>query len=229
MDADGSLPPRRRERRVRRNRRRRAYFVAAACVAVVGAVAVVAVLLAPGDDDASAESPALVGTVASSTTLPPASATTLALSQPENPPDDEYADVPVAEVASIEIPRIGLLTPVYEGIWLTVLDVGPGHWPGTAAPGGYGNMVVAGHRATHSQPFRHIDDLVPGDPIVLADDTGRYTYTVTGSEIVTPEAVDIVTQRPGHTITLFACHPPGSAAYRYAVFGALVSAPRPGA
>jgi sortase A len=225
LDADGSLPSPRRKRRARENRRRR-FLLAAALVGVVGVAVVAAVLLAPGGDDAPAESPALFGTVASSATLPPASATTLALSQPENPPEDEYADVPVVEVGSIEIPRIGLATAVYEGIWLTVLDVGPGHWPGTAAPGGYGNVVVAGHRATRSEPFRHIDDLVPGDTVVVGDATGRYTYSVTGSEIVAPEAVDIVTQRPGRTVTLFACHPPGSAAHRYVVSGTLVSAPR---
>jgi sortase A len=199
---------------------------------VVAAVAVAFVFSTGGDSGggkASAESPALIGTVASSTTLPPAPSTTLALSQPENPPEDEHADVPVVEIGSIEVPRIGLSAPLYEGIWLTVLDVGPGHWPGTAAPGGYGNAVIAGHRVTHSEPFRHIDELVPGDTIVLADATGRYTYAVTGSEVVTPDDVGIVTQRPGHTVTLFACHPPGSAAYRYVVYGRLVSAPRPGA
>ncbi len=206
----------------------RPLFVGGAGLAVVALLALAAFLLAPDGDDASAQSPALVGTVASSTTLPSVSSTTLALSQPQNPPDEQYADVPVVEVGAIDIPRIGLSTPVYEGIWLTVLDVGPGHWPGTAAPGGYGNVVVAGHRSTHSQPFRHIDALVPGDTIVLTDPTGSYTYSVTGSKVVTPDDVDIVTQRPGHTVTLFACHPPGSAAYRYVVSGTLVSPPRPG-
>lgn len=227
MDDDGSAPRTRRARRIRRSRRRRPVVIAAALAGLVGAVATTAMFLAPGDGDASADSPVLLGTVASSKTLPAASTTTLALSQPENPPEDEHADVPVVEIASIEIPRIALTTPVYEGIWLTVLDEGPGHWPGTALPGGYGNFVVAGHRATFSRPFRHLDDLVPGDTVVLADGTGRYTYSVTGSKVVTPDEVDVVTQRPGRTMTLFACHPPGSAEYRYVVFGTLVSPPRP--
>jgi sortase A len=229
MDDDGSLPRAARSRRSRRNRRRVVVGVGVLVVVLLGVVVAAVLVIAPGDENASAESPVLLGTVASSTTLPRASTTTLALSQPENPPDDEYADVPVVEVASIEIPRIGLAAPVFEGIWLTVLNRGPGHWPGTAAPGGYGNVVVAGHRVTFSQPFRHIDDLVPGDTVVLADTTGRYTYSVTGSEVVTPDDVDIVTQRPGHTLTLFACHPPGSASHRYVVFATLVSPPRPGA
>ena len=25
--------------------------------------------------------------------------------------------------------------PIYEGVWLTVLDHGPGHWPNSACPG----------------------------------------------------------------------------------------------
>src|SRR6185295_1159062 len=33
----------------------------------------------------------------------------------------------------------------------------------------------------------------------------------------------IVDQHPGRTVTLFACHPPGSAEYRYVVFGELVT------
>ena len=231
MDVDGP-PPEPRPERDDQPRRTRLLVVGSICIALVLTGIVVAVLVSAGGGSgggAAAESPALHGTVASSTTLPAASTTTLALSQPENPPDDEHADVPVAEIGSIEIPKIGLSTSLYEGIWLTVLDVGPGHWPGTALPGGYGNAVVAGHRVTHSEPFRHIDELVAGDTIVLADATGRYTYAVTGSEVVTPDTVDIVTQRPGHTVTLFACHPPGSAAYRYVVFGTLISAPRPGA
>src|SRR5262249_35729816 len=72
--------------------------------------------------------------------------TTAPLPMPENPPKDPYADVPVRQVGTISIPKIGLLAPAYEGIWLTVLDHGPGHWPGSAEPGGRGNTVFAGHR-----------------------------------------------------------------------------------
>ena len=34
----------------------------------------------------------------------------------------------------------------------------------------------------------------------------------------------LVDQHPGRTLTLFACHPPGSAEFRYVVFGELVLA-----
>lgn len=147
------------------------------------------------------------------------------LPQPENSPENEYEKVPVTSIGSIEIPKLGLNTTLYEGVWLTVLNVGPGHWPGTAKAGGYGNMVIAGHRVTHSKPFRHIDDLVDGDEIIVNSAEGRFVYKVTGHDIVYPKDIWIVDQTPGYRITLFACHPPGSAAQRYVIYGDLVNPP----
>lgn len=151
---------------------------------------------------------------------PPAPA--LVLPTPTAPPADPYADVPVTQIGSIEIPAIGLDRPLFEGIWLTVIDQGPAHWPGTAEPGGWGNVVVAGHRTTHGGPFERIGELVPGQEIVLHDAHGVFTYVVTGTEVVTPQDMWIVDQQPGRTITLFACHPLGSATQRLVVHGALV-------
>jgi sortase A len=145
------------------------------------------------------------------------------LPQPERVPAEPYADVPVVPIGEIEIPKIGLDTQVYEGVWRTVIDVGPGHWPGTAEPGAWGNTVFGGHRSTYTEPFRHIDQLVPGDQIVVRTATAVYTYQVTGSEIVDDSAMNIVDQAPGYNLTLFACHPVGSAEQRYVVRGALVS------
>jgi sortase A len=146
-----------------------------------------------------------------------------ALSQPSAPPADPHADVPVLPIGELSIPAIDLRTPVYEGIWATVIDVGPGHWPGTAVPGGWGNTVIAGHRVSHGGPFRRIGELAIGDDIVVTTPTGTFTYEVTGSSVVTPDALAIADQHPGRTITLFACHPPGSARYRYVVTGVLVA------
>ena len=148
----------------------------------------------------------------------------LVLPTPTAPPTDPYADVPVTQIGSIEIPAIGVDRPLFEGIWLTVIDRGPAHWPGTAEPGGWGNVVVAAHRTTHGGPFGRIGELVPGHEIVLRDAHGTFTYVVTGSEVVTPLDIWIVDQHPGRTITLFACHPTGSAAQRLVVHGELVGA-----
>ena len=141
---------------------------------------------------------------------------TIVLPQPIAPPDPN-ADEPLVEIGRIEIPRISVDRPVYEGITLGTLDAGPGHWPGSALPGQIGNVVVAGHRVSHSGPFRNIDQLQPGDEVVLTTADGRFVYVVSGSEVVEPTAIEVIEQTPAATATLFACHPPGSTKYRYIV------------
>ena len=139
------------------------------------------------------------------------------------PVPDAYAPEPLVTLGTIEIPRIGLRSTLYQGITLTTIDNGPSHWPGTALPGQLGNVVVAGHRVTHSKPFRHIDQMVPGDRVIFTVDGTRTEYEMVSNEVVTPDALRIVEQRPEHTATLFACHPPGSARYRFVVHLRMVS------
>ena len=95
--------------------------------------------------------------------------------------------------------------------------------PGTAMPGQPGNVVIAGHRTSHSKPFRFIDKLEAGDTVTFTTNGTPYTYEVTGHEIVDPTAIRIIDQTPASTATLFACHPPGSVAERYVVYLKLVS------
>ena len=153
--------------------------------------------------------------------VPDTSNTTLPT--PVRPPDNERAAEPVQEIGTIEIPKIGLSHRIFHGITMHNIDLGPSHWPGTALPGEVGNAVFAGHRVTKTRPFRNIDQLVEGDLVHFTVNGMRSTYTVTGHKVVTPKALDIVTQTPTPTATLFACHPPGSARYRYVVTLALVS------
>ena len=111
---------------------------------------------------------------------------------------------------------------LHEGIRLTTLDLGPGHWPGTAMPGAQGNVVVAGHRVSKHQVFLRINELVVGDEIIFDTDDGRFVYAVTDMQVIEPSDLWIIDQTPAYTTTLFACHPPGSTAQRYAVFASLV-------
>jgi len=154
------------------------------------------------------------------TTLPPAPAAQP--TKPIAPPADPTAPAPVVKIGEIRIPKIGLVHPIYEGITLTVIDHGPGHWPGSALPGQIGNAVFAGHRVTHTHPFRNIDKLVPGDLIQFVMPDGTYTYKMTAQQIVNPSDTWIVNPTPDATVTLFACHPPGSAAHRIVVRGVYV-------
>jgi sortase A len=166
-------------------------------------------------------------TTTTSTTLP-VTTTTIATApttaRPIDPPKDPYAAEPHVVLGQIEIPKLGLNVPLNEGISLHSIDRGPSHWPGTAMPGSAtGNVVVAGHRVTHTRPFRHIDDLVAGDEIIFTFNGVRSVYRVTGTQVVTPKQTEIVNQTQEPTATLFACHPPGSARYRYVIHAALAS------
>jgi sortase A len=154
-----------------------------------------------------------------STTTTSSTTTTVAdtLPNPESPPVDPRADVPLVEVGSIEIPKLGVTKPVFEGITLTTLDHGPGHWPGTAMPGHQGNVVIAGHRVSHDKPFRHLERLEVDDEVILTTAEGRFVYKVTGIEVVYPDALWIADQTTDYTATLFACHPAGSTRQRIVV------------
>lgn len=139
------------------------------------------------------------------------------LPRPEPLPVDAYEPTPEVQVGQIAIPRIGIDETLHEGMTLTAINRGPSMWPGTALPGEVGNLVVAGHRTTYGGPFRNLDDLEPDDEIVFTTDEGTFTYAVTETEIVDPSRVDIASQTNHFTATLFACHPPGSAAQRIVV------------
>jgi sortase A len=181
---------------------------------------------APTTSIARASSTTSTSTSTSTTTSTSTSTTTtttIVLPQPIAPPLDEYGVEPVIEVGWIEIPAIDVVMTMYEGIRLTTLDYGPGHWPGSAMPGQIGNTVIAGHRTSKHKVFRNLDQLVPGDEIIFDGVDGRHVYHVTGTEILGPEAMWIVDQTPAFTATLFACHPPGSTRERIVVYADLAA------
>lgn len=129
-------------------------------------------------------------------------------------------------IGRLEIPAIGLDELIREGVDLSVIDRGVAHWSGTAEAGGFGNMVLAGHRTTKTEPFHDLDRLQPGDSIAVTGFDGRVAdYIVTEIVIVTPSDMWIVEQTDVPTLTLFACHPKRSAQQRIVVRAALVGAP----
>ena len=159
--------------------------------------------------------PETTTTVEETTTVAPVAAGPLP--KPSAAPQDTRGAEPRNQLGTIAIPAIGLSATMLEGIRLTTLDQGPGHWPGTAMPGEFGNVVVAGHRTSHSKPFRHLDALSPGDEVIFTMPYGQFTYHVVSTEIVLPSQVDIINQTPAKTATLFACNPPGSTRERIVV------------
>jgi LPXTG-site transpeptidase (sortase) family protein len=135
------------------------------------------------------------------------------LAKPVNP--EPYVDLP----GQLYVPRIGLNTTLHEGIDINTVNEGPGHWPGTASPGGLGNMTIFGHRVSHTRPFRDIDSLLVGDPIYVTAEGVTYRYEVMRSDVTTPDNIAVLSPYdPGtRTLTLIACHPPTSVSYRLVV------------
>ena len=126
-------------------------------------------------------------------------------------------------VGTIAIPRIGLDVSYGEGVFAKTLDRGPGHWPGTPSAGSRGNAVLSGHRNTHTQPFKELDELSPGDKIITTvGDGDPVTFEVVKTTIV-PQAryKDFVLRPPAdpdtRQLTLFACHPEGNPVFRIVV------------
>jgi len=120
-------------------------------------------------------------------------------------------------IAIIDMPTIGVTKYVVAGVQTADLKKGPGHYPGTPFPGELGNASIAGHRTTYGEPFRHLDDLNIGDPIIITDLMGRqFTYLVTNQQIVgaTDSWVVATTDRTKAFLTLTTCHPEFSAKQR---------------
>ncbi|GAA1975872.1 class E sortase [Catenulispora subtropica] len=133
-------------------------------------------------------------------------------------------------VAILHIPRLGSGAdgsgiPVLEGIGMDVLNKATGHYPGTALPGQVGNFAVAGHRKTHGEPFRHLDELRAGDLVTVETAKAWFTYEIDADPvIVQPSDVGVLAPVPGRSlITLTTCNPWWSSTQRMIVTGHLVS------
>jgi hypothetical protein len=96
-------------------------------------------------------------------------------------------------VSVLEIGSLGLQTVVVEGVDSATTRVGPGHVPGTAAPGQPGNSVIVGRRTMFGGTFGDLSSMRIGDEIIVTTTQGQTLYQVTdvgGSEL-TPDASPI--------------------------------------
>ncbi len=143
---------------------------------------------------------------------------------PSRQPTNHATQFAAWDLWNLSIPAIDVSEPIRAGVSLDVLDQGVGYWSGTAQPGGDGNLVLAGHRTTFTRPFEDLDRLVVGDLITVEDGFGHeIRYRVSESMVVEPNDMWITFDRPTPTLTLFACHPKGSAAFRIVVVADLIS------
>ncbi|MFH0243377.1 class E sortase [Streptomyces sp. HK10] len=139
--------------------------------------------------------------------------------------------------AIMHIPKLDVKVPVAEGVDEDgVLDRGMvGHYGDdplkTAMPWDEkGNFAVAGHRNTHGEPFRYINKLDPGDPIVVETKDTYYVYEMANRlDSTLPSNVSVIDPvpegsgftGPGRYITLTTCTPEFTSKYRMIVWGKL--------
>lgn len=129
-------------------------------------------------------------------------------------------------LGTISGPTIGLSQVILQGTDLDQLRLGPGHYPATPLPGEAGNVAIAGHRTTWGHPFRHLDQLRIGDPLVVTTVQGRFLYRVTKSFVVAPTNTSVIAPSSANELTLTTCNPPYSAATRLVIRAVLTHSDR---
>ncbi|MEK8229161.1 sortase [Oerskovia sp. M15] len=117
-------------------------------------------------------------------------------------------DPPVPEAAA-EGETIGVLVvprwygktnntmPIVQGTTTALLNKAvAGHYTQTQQVGEVGNFALAGHRRTYGNSFRFVNELVPGDQVIVETATTWYVYEVTGHEVVLPSQIDVIAPVP---------------------------------
>ena len=112
------------------------------------------------------------------------------------------------QARSIFIPALwNAPAPVVQGDGWEQLKKGVGQHPGTPNPGEPGNMVVSAHNDIFGELFRDLDQLRPGDEVRVTTATREFVYRVTGTRIVEPREVGVMSPTTRATITLISCYP----------------------
>lgn len=126
------------------------------------------------------------------------------------PPAPTATPVPVI-MRRIVAPTIGLDSAVVEsrlidGEW-QVPKFLAGHLQGTAQPGSGGNVVLSGHvqSLTAGNVFAKIDQLRPGDQVIVRTNLGDVRYVIEGKNIVKNDDLSVIRSGPREELTLITC------------------------
>jgi sortase A len=107
-------------------------------------------------------------------------------------------------IAWLDIPRLRISIPVLEGDDDRALRLGAGHIPGTALPGGNGNIGLAAHRDSF---FRALADIQPQDSLRLRTQGAEREYIVESTQIVRPSDLSVLAASREPELTLVTCYP----------------------
>lgn len=138
--------------------------------------------------------------------------TNLLIDSAEASEEDERDEIPKDN--RLVIPALSVDMPIVEGEDESVLDRGVWRRPRTGIPGEE-NMVISGHRwglglSPKLTSFYNLDKLKKQDNIIIYWQGKEYDYEITGSEVVSKNAMHIENQDVGERLTLYTCHPLGS-------------------
>lgn len=111
------------------------------------------------------------------------------------------------QAVRIQIPAIGVDHPVVQGDGWEQLKKGVGQHLGTANPGQTGNMVLSAHNDIFGEIFRFLDQLSPGDEIIIYTNLRAYTYVIRTTLIVEPTFVQVMEATVDASVTLISCYP----------------------
>jgi sortase A len=119
--------------------------------------------------------------------------------------DRPWPSADFVPLARLSAPRVGATAIVVSSATGEALAFGPGHLSASAAPGGGGNVVIAGHRDTH---FRFLRDLAPGDLLLLEPARGEpIAYRVVGARVAHEHETGLLAERGHDLLTLVTCWP----------------------
>lgn len=107
----------------------------------------------------------------------------------------------------IQIPALNVDAPIVQGDGWEQLKKGVGQHIGSPNPGEVGNLVLSAHNDVYGEIFRYLDQLQPGDEILIFTQQRQYTYVVKDIQIVEPTQVEVMAATNEATVTLISCYP----------------------
>lgn len=129
----------------------------------------------------------------------------------------------------IDIPKINVHLPIYQGTEEKALQAGAGFWIGTSLPtGGPGtHCVLTAHNGlVRAKMFTDLDQLEEGDTFSLSILDRVLTYEVDQILVTLPEELEPLQIVPGEDlVTLYTCTPYGVNTHRLLVRGRRVETP----
>lgn len=123
-----------------------------------------------------------------------------------------YANLPIPtpgpeQAQRIQIPAIRVDAPVIMGDQPEQLKKGVGQYIGSPDPGEKGNLVLSAHNDIYGEIFRDLDQLQPGDEIIVYTSQHTYVYLVEQTQIVDETRVDVMAPTKEAIVTLISCYP----------------------